>query len=309
MRRTPGALLLSLIALAPAIARGQAAELVDDDLERPPPTISSELADLAGYSRFHLVARATFSDGESTFSDASTSSYEARLHVRLTEGLALATTIPFGLLVLPGAENQLVFGNFSLGVAGGFGVPLAGEGRRLRIGGAFDVYAPTAQDPAEDLPAGVAQAAVAGIRSLEPQLYLGDLMTFRARVQAALAIERFRAGLELGLAPGFNFDDDAELFMWLSVALRGSAHLTPALEPYLELGSAIQVAGPGDLSPPFLVTPGLRVHLGGFHPAVFVSFNFVEAEAILFGIDLAGVVVPSPRTRGEEIDDFFGNFD
>jgi hypothetical protein len=97
--------------------------------------------------------------------------------------------------------------------------------------------------------------------------------------------------------------------MWFHIAGRLAYVVTPELEPFLEMGSAIQLAGEndlGELSTPFLLTPGVRFHFFGLDPAIFVSFNFEEASAIIFGIDLAGALRPRRGEAGG--DDFFGDF-
>ena len=79
---------------------------------------------------------------------------------------------------------------------------------------------------------------------------------------------------------------------------RLSGRISEVFEPYVEVGCTPQVAGPGEIAPPFQVTPGLRLHIADlFDPAIFVSFNFIAPSAVIFGVDLASVLRPS--TKGE----------
>lgn len=316
MRSSSAALVGAVLGtlLAPQIARAQSSVELDDRAVPAPTGMSTELIDPAGHSRFHLVSRATFSDGESVFSDDSLWTFEARAHVRVLPGLALSATLPFGFAALSGLEREFYFGNFSLGVAGGgtihLGEPSATPGPRLHLAAGADVYAPTAPEPdEEDLSLRVAQGGVAGTRALEPWMYLSNLMSFRARAQVGLSIDVVTASLEVGLVPAFTLDTSAELVLWTSFAGRVSALPSDALEPFVELGSAIQLSGPGDASPLFQVTPGVRLHLGGFDPAIFVSIPLSEPTGLIFGVDLAGAFVPSRRASGEGVDDFFGELD
>ncbi|MCK6552404.1 hypothetical protein L6R52_41630 [Myxococcota bacterium] len=317
MRRSSTALVgavlvLGLSLLAPRIAGAQSSVELDERAVFAPAGLSTELIDPNAHSRFHLVSRATFSDGESVFSDSSLWTFEARAHVRVLRGLALSATLPFGLSALSGLERKFYFGNFSLGVAGGGTIHLGGAsatpGPRLHFAGAADVYAPTAPEPdEEDLALRVAQGGLAGTRALEPWLYLSNVMSFRARAQVGFSIDVVTASLEAGIVPAFTLDTSSELILWTSVAGRLSAMLAESVEPFVELGSAIQLSGPGDVSPLVQLTPGVRLHLGGFDPALFVSIPISEPVGLLFGIDLAGAFVPSRRASGEGVDDFLGD--
>jgi hypothetical protein len=324
MRRLCGRLFLSLSLFAALFsieghAFGQSAEI--EEAVTVVPTISAELLDPLGLTRFHLVTRANFFDYANSAAferDVATWSFEARAHVRITRGLALAAVLPFGLLLPgPGRENRFFFGNFSLGVGGGTRWFVGGPGLSISIGGGLDLYAPTAPESTPDdlLPIATGlgfatpQILVASMRAYEPQLYLPDLMSFRARMLARIQASIFTGELELGLVPGFTVASQSDFVMFFGVAARLSVQPSEHLEPYVEMGVTTQVAGPSDLSPPFLVTPGLRFHIAeSFDPAIFISFNFVEASSIIFGVDLAGALRPGRRAANNDIEDFFGGF-
>lgn len=267
------------------------------------PTFSSELLDPEGFSRFHLVTRATFSDGDSVFSSASTWSAEARAHLRLADGLALSATIPIGVL-RAGAVREGFLGNVALGVAGGLGFPLSeGTGMELRIGGAIDVYLPTAPSP-DSLDLARAEGTVAAIRSYEPQLYIPRLFSFRPRLYADVILGGFQAAVELGITPGWTVKAPSQNLILFSAAGRASYQIGPYVEPYLELGGSTQIAGDGDVAPPFLLTPGVRFHIAEtLDPAIFLSFNFVTPSAVIIGVDIAGAFRKRKPPRDQDLDD------
>lgn len=305
--------LVLLLGSAPLRAFGQSAE-VGIEVPQPVPNISSELLDPQGLSRFHLVSRAAFSDSNALTAKVQTWSWEARANIRIVRGISLAAVAPFGLLVPgPGQVNKFFFGNLSVGVAGGGQLLLGGADQpAIAIGGGLDIYAPTAPqaERAQEDPALTgAELAVASMRSYEPQLYLPNLMSFRTRALGRLRIAFFTAELELGLTPGFTLDSRSEFIMFLSSALRTAVQPIREIEPYLELGGALQVAGDKIVRPPFLITPGVRFHLfDTIDPALFLSFNFVHGSAIIFGVDIAGALRPAIGGH-DEIEDFFSGFD
>lgn len=323
--RRPAAFLIAACVFAVRIgpAHAQRESPVFEERQPIPANVSTDLIDPDGHSRFHLVTRASFGDGHGkVFSNSSIWSFEGRGHVRLADGLALAFVVPFGLYAPNAGPNKFFFGNLSAGIAGG-GRILLGESSGaeahpiLRLGAGLDVYAPTApKPPATDPILLGTEIAVALMRAYEPYLYASNMMAFRARLHGDLSISLFRAELELGLVPGFTLGSSTEFLMWLSVGGRVSVRPANEIDLFLEMGSAIQIAGPfpkppvnGDLSPPFLVTPGARFHVLGLDPAVFVSFNFKEAASLIFGVDLAGVF-QTTRTdlRNRDSDDFLKGF-
>jgi hypothetical protein len=293
----------------------------------PVPPLSTELLDPSGTSRFHLVGRVSFADSAHTFSSSSLWSFEGRAHIRVIEGLALSAVLPFGYFSQPGSPKEFFVGNFAVGVGGGGRILLtddpSGEGRApaIRIGGALDVYAPTAPKPAaDDLFLAIAEIAVARMRAYEPYLYLANLMSFRGRAHADVTLDIFHAGFELGLTPAFTLSSSSEFYLWFSAAGRGSIRPTEWLEPFVEIGSAILILGPDTpialpgggstksyYSPPLRVTPGVRLHFLALDPAVFASFSFKESKSILFGLDLAGALRGSRSDLSEDIFRGFGN--
>jgi hypothetical protein len=302
-------LISTALAIAPERAHAQ--------LPEEAPNISNELLDPDGRTRGHFVARASFADGQKTFSSSSLWSFEARFHVRIIEGLAATVVLPFGYLNLPApGPQQFFFGNFSLGVAGGGRIHLASDstpespGPLLRWGGGLEAYAPSAPRPNMGLTPNtqmatdsrfLAEQAVARMRSYEPELYVGDVMSFRARLHADVSFNIVTAELELGLAPAFTLTSESSFLMWFSGAGRVSVRPINEVEPYLEMGAAVQVVGKNPLSPPFLITPGVRFHFWNLDPALFASFNFIDGKNIIFGVDLAGALRKTRADIGEDV--------
>lgn len=299
-------LVLTLVLLAPTRSFGQSAE-VGESVQPPIPNVSAELLDPHGLSRFHLVSRAVLTTDDQRWS------WEARANVRIIRGLSLAVTLPFGLLVpRSGGDNQFFFGDFSVGIAGGGQVLVGGPSDpAISIGGALDIYAPTAPEPQpipEDELLGRAQRAIASMRAYEPQLYLSNIMSFRARGLARLRVGMLTGELELGLTPGFTLDSQSDFRINFSAAARIAVLPIRAVEPFVELGGSMEISGPGEVKPPFLITPGVRFHIADMlDPALFVSFNFTDTSAIILGIDLAGALRPAVR-GGNDMEDFFSGF-
>lgn len=316
-----GALLL-MVCVALATPRGAWAQeegAPDEDqallVERVPPNLSTDLFDRSGRSAFHLTGRATFDDGVSAFSKSSVWAFEAQGALRIFRGLAATFALPFGLTAPSPGSNTFFFGNFRLGVAGGNAIVVVPSTDRraagfLEFGGAFDVYVPTAPDfgdldcPGLDFCAPVSQ--VRGLRSYEPFLYAERLMSFRPRGQVGFLLDPFEAQLELGLVPGFTTRAEVDFFMFLSWAVRARVFPIAALEPYLEVGSNLQVAGPKvqalggsiDASTSVQLTLGLRLHIASVDPALFVTLDLADGF-VIFGVDLAGALREVANTRGE----------
>jgi hypothetical protein len=298
--------LVALLGSTTAVHRARA------ELPEEAPNISNELLDPDGRTRGHLVGRANFSDGQKVFSSSSIWSFEALLHVRIIEGLAASVALPFGYIDVTGAQ-QFFFGNLGVGVAGGRRIHLASDpsgeetGPILRVGGGIDAYAPTAPRPdTSPSRAGMidtrllAEQTIALMRAYTPQLYEGDIMSFRARAHADITINILTAEIELGLIPAFTLTSQSSFLMWFCGAGRIVARPTTEIEPYLEMSGSVQIKGDNKLNPPFLLTPGVRFHILTFDPAVFASFNFVQGKSVIFGIDLAGAL---RKTRSDLSDD------
>ena len=265
---------------------------------------ATDMVDPAGLTRFHLTTHATFADASSAFSGNTTWAIEARGHIRLTRGVALSAVVPVGLTTREDAYG--FFGNLALGLGVG-GTVHTRDTLSVRLGGAFDVYLPTASgDPVRFFEHG----AVAAVRAYEPTLYLPRSLSFRGRFLGEVDVGPLAFAAELGLTPSVSLAEDADGFALLfGFASRVSMAVVPAFEPFLELSAVTQVAGDGELAPPVLLTPGVRLHLAeAFDPAIFVSFNFVAAHAVIIGLDLATVIRPAVETgkrRKLDRDDFF----
>lgn len=266
-------------------------------------------------TRVSLVTRATFSDGENVFSKVSAWSLEGRAHLRLNDAIALAATVPVGAISGPGDGAKLFFGNLAVGITGGSDVkgiegPSGLGALKLRVGGGFDGYLPTAPLP-KSLVMGLGQEIVSAFRAYEPQLYIPKMLSFRLRGHIEASTDVYTAAFELGLVPGFTlYDNNTGFELLLSAMARASALVTPVFEPFLEIACTPQIAGAGHIGPPLLVTPGARFHLGNtFNPSVFASLNFVAAKVIVFGVDLATLIPSGPegkkaqRGGADEFDD------
>ena len=296
------------VAVLALFAAQPAGETGDGITAAPPREVvrswATDMVDPAGLTRFHLTTHATFADATSAFSGDTTWAIEARGHVRLTPGVALSAVVPVGVTTRDDAYG--FFGNLALGLSVG-GTVHSQDTLFVRLGGAFDVYLPTASgDPVRFFEHG----AVAAVRAYEPMLYLPSSLSFRGRFSGEVDVGPLAVAAELGLTPSVSLAEDAKGFALLfGLASRVSVTVVPSFEPFLELSAVTQVAGDGELAPPGLLTPGVRLHLAeAFDPAIFVSFNFVAAHAVIIGLDLATVIRPAPETakrRKLDRDDFF----
>ncbi len=279
-----------------------------------PPFVSVDTLDAAGYSRFHLTTRGAFSDPVDVERESARWAFELSTALRLTDGVAIVAALPFGAYAPKPGVNEFFVGNFRLGIAGGFDVPLPGDPRsrnrpHLTLGFGFDVYAPTAPQvpPAIGFALEVPRDpmnAVANIRSYDPELYATRLMTFRPRFQAGVAVNVFKGLVELSLAPAFTAQRDAEFLMMFHWLVHLAVQPVSAIEPYLQLGNTIQVAGDAsglDLTQPVQLTVGARGHFGPVSPALFVAIDLAEGTPIV-GVDIAGILYRQERgiARGDD---------
>ncbi len=290
MRTAVCLFVVTLLAARAAVAQESGGEV---EVQKPPPRPaigwSGELVDPIALTRFHLTTRGVFAN-KTAFA------LEGRAQLRITEGFALSATLPIAI-----GDSDGGLGNLSAGAT--FATTFGDHATGVDVGGGLDVYAPTAT-------ANVGDGLVAALRAYEPMLYVQDLLSFRARGYFAYRTPDFHAALELGLVPGFYLEGSGDAVLLLSAAGRVGATLG-VFEPYLEVGAAPQIAGVGEIAPPLLVTPGVRLHIGEiFDPALFVSFNFATASAVIVGLDLAVVIRPSERNRLEKSydDDFLDDF-
>jgi hypothetical protein len=295
--------------LYPATAFGQAILLEEGGTERArSPNISMELLDPTARTRFHFTTRFTFSDAVETFSDSAIATFEADAVVRIIEGVGISFGLPFALdAPMPGADTFFI-GNFHLGVEGG-GVIRFDDKRaadpgapRLGLGGGLDVYAPTARALENNGNESDRMALVRETRSYEQELYLERTTAFRLRGHADFAVSIVVLELELGLTPGFDIQDELDFLMLFSWAGRVAVLPIDQLEPFVEIGSSLQVAGDPlnghELDTPVRLTLGLRGHFSGFDPALFVSFDFSEG-GVVFGVDVAAAFRTESRGASE----------
>ncbi|MCB9650305.1 MAG: hypothetical protein H6730_27525 [Deltaproteobacteria bacterium] len=305
MKAHPAALLLACL-LAPSAQAQWEEERVSERAEpagevgwvkakqEPVAPWATGFLDPKAYTRYGLVSRSTFSDGTSAFSDALAWALEGHLQVRLTEGWAITAVVPFGL-VRQGGATEAFLGNVGVGVSAG-GLALQGEAWTLRWAAGLDVTAPTVGKPANE-GAMIQRSTAAAIRGTAPYLYVPRLMTAVARGHLDATHDWFTAELELGLAPAGVVGTGGG-FVFLGQAQgRVSARLGAVAEPYLEAGVMRQLAGAGSIAPPLWITPGVRLHIAdAFDPAIFVSFNFEEASAVVIGLELTALHRPTKGT-------------
>lgn len=254
------------------------------------PIWSNELLDPAGLSRANVVTRAMFSDGTSVFSGASAWSLELQMSLRIVDGIAVSATLPLGVRVLeaPGT-SQAFLGNIGLGFSAGAPVSL-GPDVQLRFGGGLELFLPTSSEQND-----TGWSAVAAMRAYTPQLHIPQLLSARLRGHVDLTFDVFRAEVEVGVSPGGTLGWE-ELMVLFSGAGRVSVQTSEALEAFLEVGATTQLAGDGEIATPFLLSPGVRLHVTElFQPALFASFNFIDPAAIIFGVDLGGALSPSAK--------------
>lgn len=263
----------------------------------PLPPWSTEQLDPSGLTRFNLVTRATFADGQGPFSSSSAWSTEIRAQIRARPGLVVSGAMPLGITTGYEGATRLVIGNLALGASLG-GVVVETPELEVRIGGGIDAYLPTA--PASDTTT-EALLLLGAFRGYEVQLYLPQTLSFRGRLHVEASFGAVTVGGELGLVPAISLPrGDQGLVMLFGGAARAGVTLGVA-EPYLELSGATALGGIGDVAPPVQLTPGVRLHLlEVFQPAIFVSFNFVAPDALLFGIDLASALRPTSKSRDRE---------
>lgn len=290
---------------APANAT-ESAEWVTAKVEPIAPWATG-LLDPAGYTRLGVTSRVSFSDGQSAFGGWSSWVFEGHVQARLTKGVALSGIVPLGITTRDVSGSDAFLGNLGVGITVGGTAYTQGD-LVLRWAGGLDVNAPTATlAGTEEHQLSRSMAAV--MRGQAPHLFVPQLMSFYARAHVDMTYSIFTMDLELGLAPGFTVGRNGTTLLLGSVNARASARVTPMLEPYLEVGLMSQLAGSGNVTPPLWLTPGLRMHINdAFDPAFFVSMNFEEASAIVFGVDLAGLIRPDPKSGRTQLKRDFLNF-
>jgi hypothetical protein len=267
-----------------------------------------ELLDPTAHTRFHLTTRFTFSDAVETFSDNAIATFEADAVIRVIEGVGISFGIPFALDAPSPGLDTFFIGNVHVGVEGG-GVILFDEKRvrdpgapRLGLGGALDIYAPSARALEDNGNESDRMALVRDTRSFEQELYLERTTAFRLRGHVDFSISIVVMELELGLTPAFDIEDELDFVLLFGWAGRVAVRPIDALEPFLEIGSSLQVAGDPlnghELDTPVRLTLGLRGHFFGFDPALFASIDFSEG-GVLFGVDIAAAFRTERRGTSE----------
>ncbi|MCA9552189.1 MAG: hypothetical protein KC933_19270 [Myxococcales bacterium] len=314
---------------APALAETPVGYDEDDPAETiTRPGLTHDLLDPEGRTRFHLITRLTPSTGEGKFTNDLRATIMARAHIQVFEGLAVNAALPAaGAWPDPGADAYLV-GNIRLGVEGGHAF-YVGDSRadaarpRIALGGAFDLYLPTAAT-ADNAFCGTVDACdgtvlVRDLNAYEPESFIDDALMTRLRFHADFSMASFTAGLELSLSPGLTLDTNPEFIMLFGWMVRGAVAAGPYLEPFVEIGSSRMATGPSNglldllvsnYTTPTTITLGARAHLGGFDPALFLSVDARDGY-LIFGLDLASVFATDRRSAREagETRDFLRGFD
>lgn len=292
------------------------------------PNMSTELLDPGALSRFHLTTRGTPSVPGDAFSDDTRWTIMPAAYFGIRRGLSLNGALPFGVNAPHPGENNFITGNLRVGVSGGGYVrlkePAAGEtAPRLGLGGALDIYAPTAHGTGnasciQSLGICDAVGTVRNLHAYEPELFADDTMFFRARFHVDLTVSIFAAELELAMSPGFTIESNSQFLLLMGWTGRVSLKAGPHFDPYLEIGSALHLAGRSqdvrlnpdrsiasitglDLSTPAMLTLGLRTHFASFDPALFVSID-TRDSLVIFGLDLAGALRRGPTRRDDAAD-------
>jgi hypothetical protein len=116
---------------------------------------------------------------------------------------------------------------------------------------------------------------------------------------------------ELGLTPAFTVESDSDALLWFTATLRARLVLGNLIEPFFELGGTTLVAEPSSPGGQLIdgtglqLTPGVRFHLGGLSPAVFVVLQPEREDGVVtIGIDLAGAVSDRRRKAEDLLDRF-----
>lgn len=301
------ATLLALLTLEPA----RADDWVSGGGRRPPhvPELPLSQAEIENHTRFHLTARWTPASAAHLWQIDLSLAARVTPNLAITFGVPLAVLAPQGpFLPLQDANDRFALGNIRVGMAAGTRLRLIDraevetQGLALRVGGAFDVYAPTS--PVPDDSRLVSLAAVQQSR-LEPGAWAPRALGFRGRIHAGLVGAIWSVDGELGLTPAFTVESDSDALLWFTGTLRARLVLGELVEPFFELGGTAQVSEPSSLGGRLIdgtglqLVPGVRFHLGALSPAVFVTLQPEREDGVVtIGVDLAGAV--SDRRRKTE---------
>lgn len=262
-------------------------------------------------------------------------SAEIMFVLRGTEHFSVTLTLPIGWEATDGFDAIAMYGNTKLGFNFGGEVQLPGLQRpdstrpipKVGLAGALEIYAPTALDVSVQECGGrvfcTPMEKLRQFRALEPELWTNDAVWVRARWHADFRVDIVQAELELGLTPGVTIEEEADFVLLANWAARVAVLPIPELEAFAEVGASYGVVTPDDrlfpsppglagfvgdvgvvdnnLDTPVRLTLGTRLHLASasFDPAVFVSFDFDQAN-VMVGLDLAGMVRSRPGARMRE---------
>ena len=307
------AALLALVATSPA----RADDWVSGGAALPTriPDLPLTQAEVENHTRFHLTARWTPASAAHLWQVDLFLAARITPHLALTFGVPLAVLAPQGPF-LPGQDgaDRFALGNVRVGMAAGTRLRLIeraeaeAQGLALRLGGALDVYAPTS--PVPDDSRLTSLAAVQQSR-LDPGLWAPRALGFRGRVHAGLVGASWSVDGEFGLTPAFTVESDSDALLWFTATLRARLVLAELIEPFFELGGTTLVAEPSSVGGRLIdgtglqLTPGVRFHLGGLSPAVFVAIYPERDDGVVtIGLDLAGAVSDRRRKSEDLLDRF-----
>jgi len=262
-------------------------------------------------------------------------SVEILFVLRGTDLFSVSALFPIGWEATDGFDAIAMYGNTRLGfeLGGEIQIPDAlpeGSTRpvpKVGLAGSLDFYLPTAIDT-DPSACGRTRSFcrpmlnLRSFRALEPELWTNDAALVRGRWHTDFRFDIVQAEVELALSPGVTIEESADFVLLGSWATRFAVLPVPALELFTEIGASYGLvvpddrpfpAPPGfadsvdadasnpfddDLDTPVRMTLGGRLHIvsASFDPAIFVSFDFDDAN-VMVGLDLAGMVRSRPSAR------------
>lgn len=262
------------------------------------PRVSTELFDTSPQSRAQFSSRSLIGDGDEVFGRGSAHAVEVDFNLAVSSQWALVTQIPFGFVSSGFAgTDEILFGNLSFGFIHGGNTKISKtDPHWLLLGFGVDLFFPTAPDDTE--PSG-APMILSVVRSAAPQLYLPGLFSQRFRGQIGFLLDQFRVRSEVHFVTGL-FLDDVSPFVTLTTAILDLSYdVSNEVELFVQTARTTQTSGAGDISLPFTVTPGARVRFSStFSVAVYPTFNFEEATALIIGVDVGALYEPPTRRPG-----------
>lgn len=270
--------------------------LVAGQVVPAPPFVSLGMLDPNTYSGGQFVTRVSFAEGTDAFSGSSTWAHELKVNLSIGDGVGFRAVLPIGHIQPRRGDDGFV-GNVALGMLGGFDIADV-----VQVGIGVDAYLPSS--PSVPITSSPRRGLISVLNPYEPQLWVPRLLSTRGRLLVGHTKGPFHAGAEFGATLGTTVETPRSTVVLISGSALVSYTFRRRLEPFLEVAGTTQIAGTGQIDPPFMITPGVRLHASDFFdPAFFMSFNFVQGSAIIFGVDLAFVARPNITKDRERLDD------